>query len=73
MFWRLLMNKDKFKELAYKANLRDIDGWNTTNLASSTDKFAELIIKECIAVCKDSNGDMDYALGVLENYLKDGE
>lgn len=61
----------KIKKLAYQANLLDDDGWNTTNLSLSTDKFAKLIIQDCIDVIKDSNGDEDYAIWVLEKYLQE--
>ena len=41
---------NKIKELAHQANLLDDDGWNTTNLHISVDKFAELLINECINI-----------------------
>jgi hypothetical protein len=33
------------------------------------EKFAKLIIQECINTIKDSNGDEDYAIWVLGKYL----
>lgn len=44
---------NKIKELATQAKLLDEDGWNTTNLTLLTEKFAELIIQECIDVIED--------------------
>ena len=50
----------KIKELAYQANLLDDDGWNTTNLTNSTEKFAELIINECAMLTLDYKNDDHY-------------
>lgn len=40
----------KIKEIAYRVKLLDGDGWNTSNLSRDVEKFANLIINECIDV-----------------------
>jgi hypothetical protein len=45
--------KDKIKELAYQVKLLDDDGWNTSNLTRDVEKFAELIIQECMRVIEE--------------------
>jgi hypothetical protein len=45
--------KDKIKEIAYQVKLLDADGWNTSNLTRDVEKFAELIIRECMRVIEE--------------------
>ena len=45
--------KDKIKEIAYQVKLLDDDGWNTSNLTRDVEKFAELIIRECMKVIEE--------------------
>ena len=40
----------KIKEIAYRVKLLDDDGWSTSNLSRDVEKFANLIINECIDV-----------------------
>jgi hypothetical protein len=49
---------DLIKRLAEEANIHrrvnnSGDGWDFTCLEKDLEKFAELIVKECVAVCED--------------------
>ena len=60
----------KFEELAKQATECYSNG---EERFFDRDKFAKLIIQDCINIVKDSNGDMDYAIWVLEKYLNVSE
>jgi hypothetical protein len=61
--------KDKIKELAYQVKLLDDDGWNTSNLTRDVEKFAELIIQECISQCSSVTGTEHY--GPVDGFVVD--
>jgi hypothetical protein len=61
--------KDKIKELAYQVKLLDDDGWNTSNLTRDVEKFAELIIQECISQCLSVTGTEHY--GTIDGFIVD--
>jgi hypothetical protein len=61
--------KDKIKELAYQVKLLDDDGWNTSNLTRDVEKFAELIIQECIGQCLSVTGTEHY--GSVDGFVVD--
>jgi hypothetical protein len=51
---------ERIKQLAEQAGF-DVYGWNENELA----KFAELIVRECMAMCKTAVGNADYNTGRL--------
>lgn len=61
------MNK-KIKELANQANLLDSDGWNTTNMNVSVDKFADLILQEALVAIDSIKARTYYTNPNLEKY-----
>jgi uncharacterized protein YutE (UPF0331/DUF86 family) len=61
--------KDKIKEIAYQVKLLDDDGWNTSNLTRDVEKFAELIIQECISQCLSATETEHY--GTIDGFIVD--
>jgi hypothetical protein len=49
----------RIKELAVEARLisAEPNGFDPTNLNAAQRKFAELIVRECVAICKDIDGE----------------
>jgi hypothetical protein len=57
---------DKIKELAIEANLisPESNGFDSTRLSISQQKFAELIVQECVDICNLTT-DRTYLNGVI--------
>ncbi len=53
---------ERLKELAIESKLiaPEYNGFDHTRLSISQQKFAELILKECLSYMNDANGDIDY-------------
>ena len=56
------MKNDKIRELAAEAGLivEEWDGFNSRSLTPAQEKFAELIVKECIEVVERQKAKMSY-------------
>jgi len=51
---------ERIKELAHEAGLPT---YNPEGMPTKLEKFAELIVRECIEVCKSRVGNSDYTTG----------
>ena len=51
---------ERFQELAHEAGLPT---YNPDGIPTKLEKFAELIVKECMEVCKSRVGNSDYNTG----------
>lgn len=63
------MNKrmrEPFHALIWKASVGYNDSWSQVN-PEVLEKFAELIIKECLNILDDENGDIDYCKHLIRN------
>lgn len=75
------MNSEKIRELAkqsgfYFYDLHDIDGQDLgetieSDSWDSADKFAELIIRECVSICKEKERPNLYSVREVENTIKE--
>ncbi len=65
-YFRGILVRDKFKELKRQSTIK-ISGHGAFGEPESreqldVDKFAQLIVKECISIMNKCDGDLDYAI-----------
>ena len=58
-FWEEPKMNERIKQLAEQATTRKFDGTGTDigKLVLDQEKFAELIVQECVAICRDIDGE----------------
>ena len=66
---------ERIRELAIEANMiaSEPNGFDPTGLTKSQQKFAELIVRDCLAINKVETTALDlpeYNLGMLEGYRR---
>lgn len=63
---------ERIKELAIKAGLlsADYNGFDSNRLTKSEEKFAELIVKECISICIEKERPNLYGVREVESTIK---
>jgi hypothetical protein len=54
---------EKLQELAHRAGYNDRGSNHTAYMQFDHEKFAQLILAECVIVCKNSVGNSDYNTG----------